>query len=169
MACRRVSVAVAALIICAGVFAMAQDSPFGQNGPAPTGKQQAAPPAQPAHVPDLVCFGSNPPWSFQFGDQAARTLGIGEGDKYWIGKFMYVDGQWSWHGSPATGQGGGLTAVITKGKCIDNTQTGNKEFHYQAQVYLPEGDTVNGCCRNLKPGEAAVGPHGYIPNSPPPQ
>ena len=93
----------------------------GRIGPAPTGKQQAAPPKQPTHVPDMVCFGNNPRWSFQFGDTAARTLGISEGDKYWIGKFMYVDGQWSWHGNPATGSGGGLTATITKGKCIENT------------------------------------------------
>ena len=110
----------------------------------------------------MVCFGNNPRWSFQFGDKAARTLGISEGDKYWIGKFTYVDGQWSWHGSPASGSGGGLTATITKGKCIDKTQVDTKEFPYQCQVYLPEGDIVNGCCRKLKPGEAPVGPHGYI-------
>ena len=91
----RTILAVALLGFTLGAFA--QDSPFGQNGPAPTGKQQTAPPAQPTHVPDMVCFGNNPPWSFQFGDTAARTLGISEGDKYWIGKFMYVDGQWSWH------------------------------------------------------------------------
>jgi len=160
---------VAIVFLCSACNVVAQDSPFGQNGPAPTGKQQAAPPAQPAHTPDLVCFGNNPRWSFQFGDQAARTLGISEGDKYWIGKFMYVDGQWSWHGSAATGSGGGLTATITKGKCIDNTQAETKEFPYQGQVYLPEGNIVNGCCRKLKPGEAPVGPHGYIPSTPPPQ
>jgi len=117
----------------------------------------------------MVCFGNNPRWSFQFGSQAARTLGISEGDKYWIGNFTYVDGQWSWHGNPASGSGGGLTATITKGKCIDNTQAGTKEFPYQGQVYLPEGNIVNGCCRRLKPGEAPVGAHGYIPNTPPPQ
>ena len=160
---------LAVILVSAALGGFAQDSPFGPNGPAPTGKQQAAPPKQPAHVPDMVCFGNNPPWSFQFGDQAARTLGVSEGDKYWIGKFMYVDGQWSWHGSPATGKGGGLTATITKGKCLDNTQVGTKEFPYKGQVYLPEGDTVNGCCRALKPGEAPVGPHGYVPNTPPPQ
>ncbi len=169
MASVRFSVVIAAFFLCVGSFSVAQDSPFGQNGPAPTGKQQAAPPKQPTEVPDMVCFGNNPRWSFQFGKEAARTLGISEGDKYWIGKFMYVDGQWSWHGNPASGSGGGLTATITKGKCIDQTQTDTKEFSYKGQVYLPEGDIVNGCCRKLKPGEAAVGPHGYIPNSPPPQ
>ncbi|HVP54618.1 MAG TPA: hypothetical protein VMU45_06425 [Candidatus Eisenbacteria bacterium] len=157
-----------ALLLSAG-SAIAQDSPFGQSGPAPTGKQQSPPPKQPAHVPDMVCFGNNPRWSFQFGDQAARTLGISEGDTYWIGKFTYADGQWTWHGSPATGSGGGLTATITRGKCIDKTQADTKEFPYQGQVYLPEGDIVNGCCRRLKPNEAPVGPHGYIPNTPPPQ
>ena len=157
------------VMLCSALAAVAQDSPFGQNGPAPTGKQQAAPPAQPAHVPDMVCFGINPRWSFQFGDKAARTLGISEGDKYWIGKFMYVDGQWSWHGSAATGSGGGLTATITKAKCIDKTQADTKEFPYTGQVYLPEGDIVNGCCRKLKPNEAPVGPHGYIPSTPTPQ
>jgi hypothetical protein len=164
-----VRVLIASCLLGLAVIALAQDSPFGQNGPAPTGKQQAAPPAQPAQVPDMVCFGNNPRWSFQFGSQAARTLGISEGDKYWIGKFTYVDGQWSWHGNPATGQGGGLTATITKGKCLDPTQVGLKEFPYKGQVYLPEGDTVNGCCRKLLPNEAPVGPHGYIPNTPPPQ
>ena len=114
-------------LLCSACTAFAQDSPFGQNGPAPTGKQQAAPPAQPGQVPDIVCFGNSPRWSFQFGDQAARTLGISEGDKYWIGKFTYVDGQWTWHGSPASGSGGGLTATITKGKCIDKTQVDTKE------------------------------------------
>lgn len=169
MAAARNRLVIAALFLCAGAFAAAQDSPFGQNGPAPAGKQQAAPPAQPAQVPDMVCFGNNPRWSFQFGSQAARTLGISEGDKWWIGKFTYVDGQWSWHGNPASGSGGGLTATITRGKCIDKTQADTKEFPYQGQVYLPEGDTVNGCCRRLKPGEAAVGPHGYNPNTPPAQ
>ena len=156
-------------LLCSACTAFAQDSPFGQNGPGPTSKQQAAPPAQPAHVPDMVCFGNSPRWSFQFGDQAARTLGISEGDKYWIGNFTYVDGQWTWHGSAASGSGGGLTATITKGKCIDETQADTKEFPYQGQVYLPEGDIVNGCCRRLKPNEAPVGPHGYIPSTPPPQ
>jgi len=164
-----VRIFVATIFLCSAFSVVGQDSPFGQNGPAPTGKQQAAPPAQPAHTPDIVCFGNNPRWSFQFGEQAARTLGITEGDTYWIGKFMYVDGQWSWHGSAATGSGGGLTATITKGKCIDNTQADTKEFPYQGQVYLPEGNIVNGCCRKLKPGEAPVGPHGYIPSTPPPQ
>ncbi|HEY4959586.1 MAG TPA: hypothetical protein VII29_01905, partial [Terriglobales bacterium] len=134
---------LAITLFCSALGAVAQDSPFGANGPAPTGKQQAAPPPQPTHVPDMVCFGNSPRWSFQFGDTAARTLGISEGDKYWIGKFMYVDGQWSWHGSAATGSGGGLTASITKGKCIDKTQADTKEFPYQGQVYLPEGDIVN--------------------------
>jgi len=165
-----VRVVVAILLLGCAIGGVAQDSPFGQNGPAPTGKQQAAPPAQPAKTPDMVCFGTNPKWSFQFGATAARTLGISEGDKYWTGKFMYVDGQWSWHGNPATGSGGGLTATITKGKCTEKTDVGTKEFLYRGQVYLPEGDIVNGCCRKLKPGEAAVGPHGYIPATPtPPQ
>ena len=145
-------------LLCSACCTVAQNSPFGQNGP-----------PQPAHVPDMVCFGNNPRWSFQFGDQAARTLGISEGDQYWIGKFTYVDGQWSWHGNPATGSGGGLTATITKGKCIDKTQSYTKEFAYQGQVYLPEGNIVNGCCRKLKPNEAPVGPHGYNPSTPPPQ
>lgn len=169
MAVAGIRVCVLVILICTSVIGSAQDSPFGKNGPAPTGKQQAAPPAQPAQVPDMVCFGNNPRWSFQFGSQAARTLGISEGDQWWVGKFTYVDGQWSWHGNPASGSGGGLTATITKGKCIDNTQVGTKEFPYQGQVYLPEGNIVNGCCRRLKPGEAPVGPHGYIPNTPPPQ
>ena len=156
-------------LLCSAAVAFAQDSPFGQNGPAPTGKQQASPPPQPAKIPDMVCFGNNPRWSFQFGASAARTLGISEGDKYWIGNFTYVDDQWTWHGSPATGSGGGLTATITKAKCIDKTQADTKEFSYQGQVYLPEGDIVNGCCRRLKPNEAPVGPHGYIPSTPPPQ
>lgn len=169
MASARSRIVIAALFLCAAAFAVAQDSPFGQNGPAPAGKQQAAPPAQPAQVPDTVCFGNSPRWSFQFGAQAARTLGISEGDKWWIGKFTYVDGQWSWHGNPASGSGSGLTATITKGKCIDKTQADTKEFPYQGQVYLPEGNIVNGCCRRLKPGEAPVGPHGYVPNTPPPQ
>ena len=165
-----VRVVVAILLLGCAIGGVAQDSPFGQNGPAPTGKQQAAPPAQPAKTPDMVCFGTNPKWSFQFGATAARTLGISEGDKYWTGKFMYVDGQWSWHGNPATGSGGGLTATITKGMCTEKTDVGTKEFLYRGQVYLPEGDIVNGCCRKLKPGEAAVGPHGYIPATPtPPQ
>ena len=63
---------LAFVLLCSALGAAAQDSPFGQNGPAPTGKQQAAPPPQPAHVPDMVCFGDTPRWSFQFGDTAAR-------------------------------------------------------------------------------------------------
>ena len=65
-----------AFMLLGTIALVAQDSPFGPNGPAPAGKQQAAPPQQPTQVPDLVCFGNNPPWSFQFGSSAARTLGI---------------------------------------------------------------------------------------------
>ena len=36
---------------------------------------------------------------------------------------------------------------------------------YSAEVYLPQGDMVSGCCRKLKPGEAVIGPHGAPQNA----
>jgi hypothetical protein len=107
-------------------------------------------------VPELVCFGSNPSWSFQFGPQAARTLGVSGGDKYWKGKFTYIDDKWSWHGTPANDSSAELTATITKRKCVDKTQTDAKDFPYESRIIRPEGDTVTGCCRKLKRSEAPV-------------
>ncbi len=60
-----------------------------------------------------------------------------------------------------------LSATIQKTSCTDPER--KETFPYSAQVNLPQGDMVSGCCRKLKPGEAPVGPHGLPSNNTPPQ
>ena len=62
-------------------------------------------------------------------------------------------------GRNVNGQGEHLTVTIQKKSCVDNQR--KQKFPYNAQTMLPTGDIVFGCCRKLKPGEAAVGPEGF--------
>src|SRR3974377_802944 len=140
------------LVVCSAVAAVGQiDPPFSSNWAnfPSTSKPLEKPTPQ---VPDLVCFGSNPNWSFQFGQQAARALDVSGGDKYWTGKFTYVDGKWSWHGTLSPGPGAALAATMTKRKGVNKTQADFKDFPYQGQISRPEGDIVSGGCRKLKRG-----------------
>ncbi len=124
----------------------------------------------------MVCFGYYPRWSVQFGNGEARYLGYNEADRYFDGDFYWVpdENAWEWHradGLPTANGRYGLSATIEKTSCKDPVQRTTDP--YSAQVYLPEGDMVSGCCRKLKPGEAALGRHGapaaaVAPNAPPP-
>jgi hypothetical protein len=59
-----------------------------------------------------------------------------------------------------------LSATIQKESCQDPVR--NQTYPYSAQVNLPQGDMVTGCCRKLKPGEAPVGRHGLQQTAPTP-
>jgi len=115
------------------------------------------------NAPDMVCFGYYPNWSVQFVNGEARYLADNQPDQYFRGGFYYVseDSTWDWHRSdglaPMNG-GYGLSASIDKNACHDPVL--KSTFPYTGQVYLPTGDMVSGCCRKLKPGEAAIGHHG---------
>lgn len=124
---------------------------------------QATPVDIPNKAPDMVCFGEGPDWSIQLQQAQARNIGINEPDSFFVGKFVWVPDMkvWTWQGSNAKGNGQNLTVTISKAACVDNQR--KQEFPYKAQATLPAGDMVNGCCRKLKPGEAAVGPKGYTP------
>ena len=116
--------------------------------------------------PDMVCFGYGPNWSVQFINGEARYLGINQPDQYFLGDFYYVpeDKAWEWHRAnglaPMNGSFG-LSATVQKGACSDPVR--KQTYPYSAQVNLPQGDMVSGCCRKLKPGEAPVGKHGLPP------
>jgi uncharacterized membrane protein len=58
-----------------------------------------------------------------------------------------------------------LSAVIKETSCTDAIQ--KSVYPYSAQVSLPQGDTVSGCCRKLKAGEASIGTQGVPPNDTP--
>ncbi len=120
-----------------------------------------------AKPPDMVCFGYYPNWSIQFGSGEARYLGVNEPDQYFKGDFYWVeeDKVWEWHRSarvaPSTTGSPSLSATIRRESCKDPVrQTG---YPFAADVYLPQGDMVSGCCRKLLPGEAAIGKHGVPP------
>jgi len=113
--------------------------------------------------PDMVCFGYWPNWSVEFVNGEARYVGVNEPDQYFDGEFYWVpeDQTWQWHQESAANSrkpGYGLTANIQKAACNDPVR--KSSFPYSAQVYLPQGDMVSGCCRKLTPGEAPVGRHG---------
>jgi len=119
--------------------------------------------------PDMVCFGYGPKWSIQFVNGAARYLGVNQPDQTLLGDFYWVaqDKAWEWHRAnnlaPMNGSFG-LSATIQKQACTDPVR--KQTYPYSAQVNLPQGDIVSGCCRKLMPGEAAVGKHGLQQTAP---
>lgn len=132
--------------------------------------QAPANPSALATMPDMVCWGRGPDWSVQFASWGARYLGINQPDQDFRGHFYWAreDKAWVWQRTgvdPISGPN--LSAVIKESSCKDPVQ--KKTFHYSAQVSLPLGDIVSGCCRKLKPGEAPVGPHGVPSNNTPEQ
>jgi uncharacterized membrane protein len=138
----------------------------------PTAQPPAKPASQgPSKPPDMVCFGSGPRWSIQFVSWGARYLGINEPDQDFIGGFDWVPAQkvWVWQRQSglAPSSGYALSATIKKASCTDTLH--QQSFAYSAQVNMPTGDIVNGCCRKLKPGEAPVGPRGVPSSNTPPQ
>ena len=135
---------------------------------APPNSANQGPPPKP---PDMVCWGSGPNWSIQFVSWGARYLGINQPDQDFLGGFFWApeDKVWAWHRTNGLAplSGYGLSAVIKKASCTDPVQ--KETFPYSAQVNLPQGDMVTGCCRKLKAGEAPVGPHGVPSANTPPQ
>lgn len=113
--------------------------------------------------PDMVCFGYGPKWSVQFTNGAARYLGVNQPDQDFLGDFYWVADEqtWEWHrenGLAPMNGGFALSASIQKQSCQDPVR--RETFPYTGQINLPQGDMVSGCCRKLKPGEAAIGKHG---------
>ena len=145
---------------------------------APAARQSAPPPASPKiehpgaprerNPPDMVCFGYYPNWSVQFTNGEARYVGFNEPDRYFEGDFYWVasENAWEWHranGLAPSNGGYGLSATIERTSCQDPVQKTNDP--YSAEVYLPQGDMVSGCCRKLKPGEAVIGHRGVPQNA----
>ncbi len=132
------------------------------------------PPSAP-QAPDMVCFGYGPSWSVQFLRREARYLGINEPDQYFLGAFYWVanDKVWDWHREDGKTPPPGsydLSASIQPKACKDPVR--KRTYPYSAQVNLPTGDIVTGCCRKLRPGEAPIGKEGFppsenTPNGPP--
>jgi len=158
---RWITRAIAILFFLSALSAVAQQTTTNPLAPPPANQ---APPPKP---PDMVCWGSGPNWSIQFVSWGARYLGINQPDRDFLGGFFWVPDQkvWVWQrkNNLAPVSGYGLSATISKASCTDPVR--KETFPWSAQVNLPEGDMVNGCCRKLKPGEAPVGPHG-VPSQP---
>ena len=156
------------LFLSALVSAVAQQTTENPLAQPPASPASQAPPPKP---PDMVCWGSGPNWSIQFVAWGARYLGINQPDQDFLGGFFWVpeDKVWAWHRTNglAPTSGYALSAIIKKASCSDPVR--KETFPYSAQVNLPQGDMVNGCCRKLKPGEAPVGPHGVPSNNTPPE
>ncbi len=155
-------------VLFALVSAVAQQTTTNPLAPPPASPANQAPPPKP---PDMVCWGSGPNWSIQFVSWGARYLGINQPDQDFLGGFFWVPDQkvWVWQrkNNLAPVSGYALSATITKASCTDPVR--KETFPWSAQVNLPAGDMVSGCCRKLKPGEAPVGPHGLPSNLTPPQ
>jgi len=162
------------LVTTASFVAAQQTSQPAQNSAPQT---QTVPPSQiivpgqtkASKPPDMVCFGYGPKWSIQFVNGMARYLGINQPDQTLLGDFYWVpqDNAWEWHRAnnlaPMNGNYG-LSATVQKQACTDPVRKAT--YPYSAQVNLPQGDIVSGCCRKLRPGEAAIGPHGLQQTAP---
>jgi hypothetical protein len=175
---RTLSRVVCLLVLCfAATFVSAQvsdsdsqnappdaDTPAAAPAPAPAPTPAPAPvpsprvqnlpvPNQPS-APDMVCFGYYPRWTVQFTSGRARYLADNQAPQTFKGDFVWVpdENAWDWNlaNSPPTGSHG-LSAAVEKANCHDITL--NENFPYSAEVYVPRGDMVSGCCRKLKPGE----------------
>lgn len=181
---RTISLAGAILILCfSAALVAAQTSGLGERetseGPeAPNQPASVHGPHNPSstpQLPDMVCFGYGPSWSIQFVNGDARYLGVNQPDRYFRGGFYWVpnEHEWDWHLQDELAvkkQGYGLSASVHKAACQDSTT--KQTYPYSAQVNLPTGDIVSGCCRKLRPGEAPIGKHGFppsedTPNGPP--
>lgn len=155
-----------AMSVCAGA-----QVPTGQNT---TSEGPTSPRSQGARIqnfnevkepnpPDMVCFGYGPKWSVQLTDGAARYLGVNQPDQDFLGTF-YWDSEmkvWNWHredGLAPMNNGFALSGTIQKAACHDSVR--GETYPYSAQINLPQGDMVTGCCRRLRPGEAVIGKHG---------
>jgi uncharacterized membrane protein len=125
--------------------------------------------AAPTSVPEMVCWGNGPHWSIQFASWGARYLGIREPDQTFRGHFYWAPEHKAWVWQRTSGvdpiSRPALSAVIKEISCTDTVQ--KKIYPYSAQVSLPQGDTVSGCCRKLKAGEAPIGPQGVPSNDTP--
>jgi uncharacterized membrane protein len=161
---------VSLFLVCLAwtISAAAQTSDTSQGPTAPNQQPQIQNPGNldNRRPPDIVCFGYGPNWSIQFVNGAARYLGINQPDQTLLGDFYYVpqDKAWEWHRANGLAPMNGsfdLSATIQKQACNDPVR--KMTFPYSAQVNLPQGDMVSGCCRKLKPGEAPVGKHGLPP------
>ncbi len=164
------SVLVASFFVTANIPALGQAASSAPNtsSQAPTAPRVAPRVDNPGvpkdhNPPDMVCFGYYPNWSVQFTNGEARYVGFNEPDRYFEGDFYWVPSEnaWEWHranGLAPLNGGYGLSATIEKNSCQDPVQKTTDPF--SASVYLPQGDMVSGCCRRLKPGEAAIGHHG---------
>lgn len=167
------------LLWCYATFTVAQtgsrdtsQGPDAPNQPPPV-QGPHNPPSAPK-PPDMVCFGYGPSWSIQFVNGEARYLGVNQPDQYFLGGFYWVPeaNVWDWHreNGLAPTNGYALSASVKKAACKDATT--KQTYPYSAQVNLPTGDIVSGCCRKLRPGEAPIGPNGFpasenTPNGPP--
>lgn len=170
---RRISVVVVLLLCLAVIPAFSQDA---KPSPASTSQKATPPPPnspriehpyapKEANAPDMVCFGYYPRWSVQFVSGEARYVGYNEPDRYFDGEFSWVadENAWEWRSpaNPRPDGNYGLSATIEKTSCQDPIQ--KTTVPYSAEVYMPEGTMVSGCCRKLKPGEAVIGKRGAPP------
>src|SRR5579863_1385304 len=151
-----------------------QTAPATQAAPAPFYRPPSASAASKAgspKAPDMVCFGYYPSWSVQFRNGQARYLGMNEPDKAFKGGFYWVPDEktWEWHRQDSDSGSGvyGLSASIQQMACVDPVR--KTKYPYSAQVYLPQGDMVSGCCRKLLPSEAPVGKSGVPASQAAPQ
>ena len=143
--------------------------PASQTQPLPRSQILYPEQANAPKPPDMVCFGYGPKWSIQFVNGAARYLGVNQPDQTLLGDFYWVaqDKAWEWHRAnnlaPMNGSYG-MSATIQKQACTDPVR--KQTYPYSAQVNLPQGDIVSGCCRKLMPGEAVIGKHGLQQTAP---
>lgn len=155
---------IAVLLLPAALASTAAQTTTSPTIPAHTANQTT-----PPKPPDMVCWGRGPDWSVQFASWGARYLGINEPDRDFRGHFFWAPDEkaWVWQRTndnlPVSGPY--LSAVVKETSCTDPVH--KKTFPYSAQVSLPQGDTVSGCCRRLKAGEAPIGSQGVSPNDTP--
>lgn len=114
-------------------------------------------------VRQFSCRGNEPFWSFVIDGERARYSAMGDEPIELKGK-LSVTGEGptpivDWSGK--SDWGGTFRAVVTEGRCRDtmSDSEGQTEFEYVAQLSVPGGKVVRGCCNGglppVKPAAAA--------------
>jgi uncharacterized membrane protein len=99
-----------------------------------------------AQTAPLVCYGTEPAWTLDLGEAAARLSVRGEEDVEYRGRSTSLDRLKSqaWRGRSGEG-GGDLVAFVSEAACSDGATDARRPF--TARVSLPDGRLLAGCCR----------------------
>lgn len=133
--------------------APAQQAPASAGPPPRKGRRES--------LRQFVCRGNEPAWLLEL-DRERGTLTLPDAQPQALAGKFSISGEGrtpitTWKGR-ASGERRDLTAIIVEQACRDSMSDdeGQTAFAFLAQVTLPDGRKVRGCCNATRPGEPAA-------------